>query len=179
MRFPVRTIPDGFKPRDFFVYSLVGEDSYHRAAKIPSLAGQLKKIDVSATGFIRYSMIRLIPIMNPDLLFDSLGGLLDPLPPRRKHGGHELVKPGDYILVVKRLPDGWFGVDFGGVQSKFGVTQAFEEVAEIAMHRWIPYRPDNNRRSRHHWGTAFENEGDAVAFQAHLSANNQKSSASV
>lgn len=169
MKFPVRTIPDGLKPRDFFVYSLKRhEDGYHTRPNIPTLVGQLKSIEVSATGFARYSMIRLIPIMD-DELFNEEG-----MPHRRarhKHGGHDVVTPGDYMLALKNLPKGWFGVDLGPIRAGIAVIDTFGMVDSIAMDRWIPYRPDNPLGRQYPWGCAFEKETDAVAFQAHLSAN--------
>lgn len=167
------------KPRDFLVYSIKPvEEGYHVRAGIPTLVGQLKEIDVSATGFVRYSMIRLLPRPSSELFVDDLGV---PKPRhqrhRHKHGDHDVVTPADHILVSKRVPDGWFAVKFNAIRKgPFGfgidtVTETLKEAGVVAMGKWFPFRPDTPTNSRHPWACAFENETDAVAFQAHIAAD--------
>ena len=174
MKFPIRTIPLGLKPRDFFVYSLNKKiEGYHTRPNIPTLVGQLKDVDISSTGFVRYSMIRLVPIFENEL-FDDYGMPKRPLPSRHKQGGDAIARPGEHILVCNHLPLKWYGVDFGPLRSTTMVNATFDDVAGIAMGKWMPYRPENPLGRQYPWGCAFQRETDAVAFQAHLTDNHQK-----
>ncbi len=178
MKFPIRTIPDSLKARDFLVYSLKNsEEGYHVRKNIPTLVGQLKDISVSTTGFVRYSMVRLVPRTIGELFYEGGKGLpISPRPSRHKHGADDMVTPGDYILVCKFIPNGWFGVDFGPLRANTAVIPTFREVISIASNLWLPYRPDNPLRRQHPWGCCFEDEADAVAFQAHIAANTENGS---
>lgn len=165
MKFPFREIPPTMdaKPGDFYVYTMKKEEpGYPTRQQAPTLFGRVLDITKTRSGFIRYSFVKFVP---------------------KKAKPYERVrvtfvedKPAvifasdDYILVAKKIPNGWFGVPFRHFLTQITKTMFEHVVSTAPKGLWIPYRPDApgnaKKKTNYPWGVAFEREADAVLFQA-------------